>query len=144
MQLVCKDGSILPVLLSEIDVRESQTNYLMSRSILFDQEHMPSGMRLLEAAPDAIVVMTRAGKIALVNEQAEKIFGYPREELLGQEIEMLIPERLKDRHTAHQADNPSHPKIRPMGVALEMYGLRKDGTEFPVEINLSPLRTSEE
>ena len=144
MQLVCKDGSILPVLVSEIDVQDSQNNYLMRRSIFVDRERMPSGMRLLDAAPDAIVVMNRDGRIALVNEQAEKIFGYGREELLGQEIEMLMPEHLKDRHAAHRADYCDHPKVRPMGAASEMYGLRKDGTEFPVEISLSPLRTGEE
>jgi PAS domain S-box-containing protein len=144
MQLVCKDGAILPVLVSAIDVRDSQGNYLMSRSTLFDvTERMPSGMRLLEAAPDAIVATNRDGRIVLVNAQAEKIFGYPREELLGQKIEMLMAERFRHLHAAHRADYCDNPNL-PMSAALELYGLRKDGTDFPVEISLSPLRTGEE
>jgi protein-histidine pros-kinase len=96
---------------------------------------------LLESVPDAIVIVDSQGKIALVNLQTEKLFGYGRAELIGQPVEILIPRRARGKHVDHRERYSSFPTVRPMGAGLDLYALHKDGREFPVEISLSPLRT---
>jgi PAS domain S-box-containing protein len=98
---------------------------------------------LLEAAPDSMIVATADGRILLVNGQTERLFGYLREELLGQPVELLVPERYRQRHPMHRQQYASDPHVRPMGAGLDLFGRRKDGTEFPVEISLSPLETED-
>jgi PAS domain S-box-containing protein len=98
---------------------------------------------LLESAPDAIVIVGQEGEIILVNSQTEKLFGYNRDELIGDTIERLMPERLRDRHMQLRGHFLAAPRTREMGAGLELFGQNKNGAEFPVQISLSPLETDE-
>jgi protein-histidine pros-kinase len=94
---------------------------------------------LLESAPDAIIVVDHASRILIANSQAEKMFGYTRAELIAQPVELLVPSRFRDRHVQQHTQFLSNPHLRPMGIGLELRAQRKDGSEFPVEISLSPV-----
>jgi diguanylate cyclase (GGDEF)-like protein/PAS domain S-box-containing protein len=117
----------------------STTNDVTGR----DRRSVDEFRALLESAPDAMVIVNAAGEIVLVNAQVEKLFGYAREELLGQPVELLVPDRFRDRHPERRSVYSRDPHTRPMGAGLDLFGRRKDGSEFPVEISLSPLETED-
>ena len=98
---------------------------------------------LLDAAPDGMVIVDREGTIVLVNAQVERLFGYERAELIGQQVEILVPDRFSGMHMAFRSGYVGEPHTRPMGLGAELYARRKDGAEFPVEVTLSPLETED-
>ncbi|MGE5321527.1 MAG: PAS domain S-box protein [Actinomycetota bacterium] len=149
-----KDGTLFPVVLNSTAVTDADGEFLMSCSVLYDMAQRAGVdqaalrfaaekrfQRLLEAAPDAILEIGSQGRIALANEAAERIFGYSRDELRGQTVEMLVPAGMRAGHSEHRSAYLQHPRSRPMGIGLRLKAQKKDGTLFPVEISLSPFRT---
>ncbi len=118
--------------------------YLQIRREIFERRQTEEKFHgLFESAPDAVILSDSGGQIVLVNAQTEKSFGYAREELIGQSIDMLVPERSRDQHQHHRASYTAAPQTRRMGVGLELFAQRKDGSEFPVDISLSPITTED-
>jgi PAS domain S-box-containing protein len=140
-----KDGSHFPaeISLSSID---TENGVLVSAAVrdVSDRVRAEAKFRgLLEAAPDAIVGVTTDGRISLVNAQTERLFGYDRDELIGEPIEILVPDRVRSVHPGHRSGYFSQPQPRPMGAGMELAGRRKNGTEFPCEISLSSIDTED-
>jgi protein-histidine pros-kinase len=146
-----KDGSLIYISMTAHAVRNAAGEVERFVTAMKDVTHLRA-MRdsklvdsryrqLLEDAPDAIVIVNDTGRMVFFNKQAEEVFGYQRSEMLGEALEILLPERYRGGHVAHRVGYFSHSRTRPMGAGLELQGLRKDGREFPVEISLSPLET---
>ncbi|MDO8248239.1 MAG: PAS domain S-box protein, partial [Rhodoferax sp.] len=141
----CKDGTLVHVSVSTKAVRDADGHlaYFLSNKkdvthlkVLRDAKLVEARFHdLLESTPDAIVMVNVTGRIVLVNSQAEKMFGHPRAYLLGQPVEILLPTRFRNAHHAHRGGYFEQPRTRTMGTGLELYGLRKGGKEFPVEIS---------
>ncbi|PYU77091.1 MAG: sigma-54-dependent Fis family transcriptional regulator [Acidobacteria bacterium] len=146
-----KDGTEFPVdiMLGPVDTPEGQVVLTVIRDITHSKQ-TEEAMRLseerfrslFEFSPDAIIVSDSEGKIAELNAQVQSFFGYDRAELIGQPVESLIPERFRRGHIGRRNEYHTEPRTRPMGAGFELYGRRKDGTEFPVDIMLSPVRTA--
>ena len=140
-----KDGTEFPVeiSLSPLALEDRTLAMAAIRDVTARKRTEARFRALLEAAPDAMVVVNREGRITLINSQAEHLFGYSRKELVGEPVEGLVPMRFGRGHPAHRSGYFLDPHPRPMGSGLELSARRKDGTEFPVEISLSPVETEE-
>jgi PAS domain S-box-containing protein len=138
-----KDEFPLEISLSPLETEEGTLVMSAIRDISERKKAENKFRGLLESAPDAIVIVNQQGKIILVNSQTEKLFGYQRTELLSKGIEVLIPARFGASHRHFRDNFFKEPRTRAMGAGFELYGLRKDGSEFPVEISLSPLETED-
>jgi protein-histidine pros-kinase len=141
---VRKDGSKIPVeiALNPIETDDGLIIASTIREITGIDDSEAYFRTILESAPDAMIIIDDHGKIAVVNGQAESMFGYTREQMLGQAIEILLPERLREQHVENRAAFSEDPRLRPMGAGLDLVARRKDNTEFPVEISLSPVQSA--
>ncbi|MCC9608275.1 PAS domain S-box protein [Blastopirellula sp. JC732] len=139
----CKDGSRRWILWNAKLIPGESSIYLVGRDITERKQAEQTFHELLESAPDAMVVINDAGKIVLVNSQLERLFGYPREELLGGPIEVLVPKQFRVNHPKNVTAYMAAPSVRPMASGLDLMGERKDGTVFPVEVSLSPVETEQ-
>src|SRR5579863_10291053 len=140
-----RDGTTFPaeISLSAIDTEEGILVTAAVRDVTERKRAEARFSGLLEAAPDAMVCVDADGRIALVNAQTERLFGYGRDELVGQPVEMLVPDAVRDAHPGHRAGYVADPAPRPMGAEMELAGRRRDGSTFPAEISLSAIDTEQ-
>jgi PAS domain S-box-containing protein len=145
LKAIKKDGSSFPVEISLSPI-QTEEGLLVSASVrdITDRKKAEERFRsLLNSAPDATVIVNDKGRIEMINQQVENLFGYERNELVGQPVEIMIPGNLKDMHVQHRSGYVKAPKVRTMGAGIELKAVKKDGTLFPVEISLSPIQTEE-
>lgn len=140
-----KDGSEFPLEIGLNPIQTDQGVAVISSVVdISERRRLEDRFRLVvEATPNAVVVTNQQGVIELINSQTEKLFGYTRDELLGLSVDVLVPQRLRGQHPQYRASYLRQPQTRPMGSGRELYGLRKDGSEFPVEIGLNPISTED-
>ncbi len=136
-------GALVSTVIVDITARKAAERELQRRKAEASELEAQRFKKLLEASPEAIIISDRRGEIAIVNSRAEELFGYTREELLGQPIEGLLPERLRRAHLGHREGYYARPINRSMGAGRDLLGLRKDGTEFPIEVSLGPVETDQ-
>ncbi|MCB2004280.1 MAG: PAS domain S-box protein [Rhodoferax sp.] len=139
------NGDEFPVEISLSPLQTEEGTMVMSaiRDITDRKKADKKFRDLLESAPDAMVIVNRDGVMVLVNHQAVRLFGWSQEEMLGRSIDILVPTRFRPQHASHRSGFAAQSRARAMGAGLDLYGLRKDGSEFPVEISLSPMETEE-
>jgi len=144
LQGLRKDGRVFDAQISLTPIETDNGTLVSStiQDISADNTSEAYFKNVLESAPDAMIIIDHHGKIAVVNGQAEEMFGYSRDAMLGEEIEMMLPTSLRNRHVSHRARFAADPELRPMGINLELRGMRADGSEFPVEISLSPFMSA--
>jgi PAS domain S-box-containing protein len=140
-----KDGTEVPVEIGLNPLKTAEGSFVLAAVVdITERKRAEERFRLaVESAPNAMLMVDDKGKIVLVNASAERLFGYSRQELLNQSMELLVPSRFRDRHPQHRAAFHADPRPRPMGKDRELYALKKDGTEVPVEIGLNPIKTAE-
>ncbi|MBI1937036.1 MAG: PAS domain S-box protein [Ignavibacteriales bacterium] len=140
-----KDGSEIPIEIGLNPIKTEEGVFVLASIIDITERKRAEERfrRVVESSPNAIVLVNSEGKINLVNVQTEKLFGYSREEIIGKKIEQLIPERFRNKHSDYRDGFFMNPSTRAMGAGRDLYGLRKDGSEIPVEIGLNPINTEE-
>ena len=137
-----KDGSEFPVEVGLNPIQVDEELFVLSAIVdISERKHAEEMFRLaVDACPSGMVMIDKAGKIIMINAEIARLFGYTSEELIGHRVEILVPERLRNRHVQHRWEFAMRPETRRMGAGRELFGLRKDGTEFPVEVGLNPIR----
>ncbi len=140
-----QDGSEFPVEIGLNPIETAEGTMVLSAIVdITERKRLEERFRqVVESAPNAMVMINASGRIEMVNAQTERVFGYSRTELLGRPVEMLVPQRFRDHHPELRNSFFKDPRARPMGAGRDLYGLKQDGSEFPVEIGLNPIETAE-
>jgi PAS domain S-box-containing protein len=140
-----KDGAEIPIEISLNPISTEEGSFVIMSIVDISESKRAEQLfrAAIESAPSGMVIVDDSGTIMMINRETERLFGYAREELLGQALEILVPPRFRSKHPKYRAEFFAHPSSRLMGAGRDLYGLRKDGTEIPVEIGLNPIQTDE-